>query len=175
MYLITYSQADLDIVPTWEEFSRIVLDSFSNADPSSHVEVVQWACSQEGHRNGGIHYHMAVKLSARRRWLKVHNYLEERHLVKVNCNDKHCNYYSAWRYTTKEDAHFIQFESHPDLSNSSKPCTSAASRALSRKNSSEGNASGKRKSRNGRERLSVFDVSQLVLEKGIRTRLQLLE
>ena len=29
VYLITYSQADLDIVPTREEFSRIVLDSFS--------------------------------------------------------------------------------------------------------------------------------------------------
>ena len=35
VYLITYSQADLDLVPTREEFSAIVLDSFSNADPSS--------------------------------------------------------------------------------------------------------------------------------------------
>ena len=94
MYLITYSQADLDIVPTRKEFSRIVLDTFSNANPPSRVEVVQWVCSQEGHRNGGIHYHMAVKLSARRRWLKGHNYLEERHGVKVNFSDKHCNYYS---------------------------------------------------------------------------------
>ena len=98
VYLITYSQANLHIVPTQEEFSRIVLDSFSNADPCSGVEVVQWACSQEGHRHGGIHYHMAVKLSARRHWLKVRNYLEERHRVKD------CNYYSAWHYTTKEDA-----------------------------------------------------------------------
>ena len=174
VYLITYSQADLDIVPTREEFSRIVLDSFSNADPSSRVEVVQWVCSQEGHRDGGIHYHMAVKLSARRRWLKIRNFLEERHRVKVNFSDKHCNYYSAWRYTTKEDAHFIQSESHPDLSNFSEPCTSAASRALSRKSSSEGNGSGKGKSRKGRKRLSLFDVSQIDVEKGIRTRLQLL-
>ena len=44
----------------------------------------------------------------------------------------------------KEDANFIQSESHPDLSNSSEPCK--ASRALSRKSSSEGNASGKGKS-----------------------------
>ena len=144
VYSITYSQADLDIVRTREEFSRIVLDSFSNADPSSRVEVVQWACIQEGHRDGVIHYHMAVKLSARRRWLNVRNYLEERHRVKVNFSDKRCNYYSAWRYTTKEDANSIQSESHPDLSNSSEPCK--ASRALSRKSSSEGNASGKGKS-----------------------------
>ena len=79
VYLITYSQADLDLVPTREEFSAIVLDSFSNADPSSPVEVVHWACSKEEHRDGGSHYHMAVKLSARRRWLKVRNYLEQRH------------------------------------------------------------------------------------------------
>ena len=50
-------------VRTREEFSAIVLDSFSNADPSSPVEVVQWACSKEGHRDGGSHYHMAVNLS----------------------------------------------------------------------------------------------------------------
>ena len=174
VYLITYSQADLDLVPTREEFSRIVLDSFSNADPSTGVEVLQWACSQEEHRDGGFHYHMAVKLSARRRWLKVRNYLEDRHRVKVHFSDKHCNYYSAWRYITKEDAHFIQSESHPDLSNSSEPCTSAASRAVLHKRSSEGDASGRGKRRKGRKRLSVFDVSQIAVEKGIRTRLELL-
>ena len=65
VYLITYSQADLDLVPTREEFSAIVLDSFSNTDPSSPLEVVQWACSKEEHRDVGSHYHMAVKLSVR--------------------------------------------------------------------------------------------------------------
>ncbi|KAJ7376296.1 hypothetical protein OS493_035657 [Desmophyllum pertusum] len=67
VYLITYSQADVDLVPTREEFSRVVLESFANADPCSRCEVVQWVCSQEAHRERGIHYHMAVKLSARRR------------------------------------------------------------------------------------------------------------
>ena len=56
VYLITYSQTDLDLVPTREEFSAIVLDSFSNADPFSPVEEVQWACSNEEHRDGGSHY-----------------------------------------------------------------------------------------------------------------------
>ena len=174
VYLITYSQADLDLVPTREEFSAIVLDSFSNADPSSPVEVVHWACSKEEHRDGGSHYHMAVKLSARRRWLKARNYLEQRHGVKVNFSDRHCNYYSAWRYTTKEDADFIQSESHPDLSNSSEPCTSAASRAVSRKRSSEVSTSGRRTSRKGRKSLSIFYVSQIAVQRGIRTRLELL-
>ena len=105
VYLITYSQANLHSVLTQEEFSRIVLDSFSNADTCSHVEEVQWACSQEEHRDGGIHYHMAVKLSARCRWLKVRNYLEDRHRVKVNFSDKHCNYY--WCYTTGVKCYFV--------------------------------------------------------------------
>ena len=33
VYLIPYSQADVDVVPTREELSRVVLDSFKNADP----------------------------------------------------------------------------------------------------------------------------------------------
>ena len=116
---------------------------------------------------------MAVKLSARRHWLKVCNYLEQRHGVKVNFSDRHCNYYySAWHYTTKEDADFIQSESHPDLSHSSEPCTSAASRAVSRKRSSGASTSGRRTSRKGRKSLSIFDVSQIAVKIGIRTRLE---
>ena len=160
VYLITYSQADLDLVPTREEFSAIVLDSFSNADPSSPVKVVQWACSKEEDRDGGSHYHVAVKLSARRRWLKVRNYLERRHGVKVNLSDRHCNYYSAWHYTTKEDA---------DLSHSSEPCTSAGSRVVSWKRSSGVSTSDRRTSRKGPKSLSIFYVSQIAVEIGIRT------
>ena len=117
---------------------------------------------------------MAIKLSTRRRWLKVRNYLEQRHGVKVNFSDRHCNYYSSWRYTTKEDANFIQSESYPDLSNSSEPCASAASRALSRKRSSGVSTGGRETSRKGRKSVSIFDVSQIAVKINIRTRLELL-
>ena len=173
-YLITYSQADLDLLPTREEFSAIVLDSFSNADPSSPVEVLQWECSKEEHRDSGSHYHVAVKLSTRRRWLKIRNYLEQRHGVKVNFSDRHCNYYYAWRYTTKEDVDFIQSESHPDLSNSSNPCTSAASRTVSRKRSSGVSTRGRRTNRKGQTSVSIFYVSQIAVKIGIRTWFELL-
>ena len=33
IYLLTYSRANLELVPTREEFSRLVLDSFQNSDP----------------------------------------------------------------------------------------------------------------------------------------------
>ena len=94
--------------------------------------------------------------------------------MKIYFSDRHCNYYSAGEDTPKEDADFIQSESHPDLSNSSEPCTSAASRAVSRNRSSGVLTSCRRTSRKGRKSLSIFDVSQIAVKIGIRTRLQLL-
>ena len=84
IYLITYSRANEDIVPNQESFVQLVRDSFDNADPLTRCGIVRWVCSQERHRDGDIHYHMAVKLNARRRWLKIHNYLGERHRVKMH-------------------------------------------------------------------------------------------
>ena len=83
-------------------------------------------CSQEQHRDGGIYYHMAVKLNARRRWLKIRNYLDERHGVKVNFSARYSNYYSAWQYTTKEDESYLQSDNHPDMTSTPAPNTSRA-------------------------------------------------
>ena len=94
IYLITYSRANEDIVPNQESFVQLVRDSFDNADPLTRCGIVRWVCSQERHRDGDIHYHMAVKLNARRRWLKIHNYLDERQRVKMHLSAHHSNYYS---------------------------------------------------------------------------------
>ena len=67
IYLITYSQANEEIVPNREIFVQLVLDSFDNTDSLTRCEILQWVCSQERYRDGAIHYHMAVKLNARRR------------------------------------------------------------------------------------------------------------
>ena len=40
MYLITYSRANLEIVPTREAFARIILDKFENAVPAC-----PWRCT----------------------------------------------------------------------------------------------------------------------------------
>ena len=95
VYLITYSQADTEIVSSHYSFAVIVLDSFQNADPRSQNQVVQWVRSEESHKEGGIHYHMAVKLDQNRRWLKVRNYADTKHRVKLNFSSVHANYYSA--------------------------------------------------------------------------------
>lgn len=167
VYLITYSQADEQIVSSRESFAVIVLDAFENSDPETQSRVVQWVCSEESHKNGGIHYHMAVKLDRYRRWLKVRNYVDTKHGIKLHFSSVHANYYSAWKYATKEDKQYFQSPDHPDL----KPPKTQKASETRVGNGKKGQKASKRKRK---ARLSVFDVSQLVVERGIRTRTELL-
>ena len=103
VYLITYSKVDLTVVPTREAFSTLAQEAFKNVDLCSTSNVLQWACSVEPYTSGGVHHHMAIKPDSLRRWLKIRNYLELTRGIKVNFSFAHVNYYSAWRYTTKDD------------------------------------------------------------------------
>ena len=62
VYLITYSQANLEKFQTRDCFARTVVEAF-NETRSGLADIVQWVCSQEQHSSGGTHYHMALKLS----------------------------------------------------------------------------------------------------------------
>ena len=167
VYLISYSQANLEIVPTREAFARIILDVFDNVVPESNATVIHWVCSQESHTDGGLHYHMAVKLSGRRRWLRVRNYIDQEYGVKVNFSDRHDNYYSAWRYTTKEDSSSVQSTNHPDLQNDGAPITTNASCALRERRLGEGDEDNSNKKGKRKRSLSIFDVSQIAVERRI--------
>ena len=74
-----------------------------------------------------------------------------------------------WKYTTKEDSEYFESPSHPDLANSRPPQTSQASQAKVDKNGSVTKSSRKRKNR-----LSIYQVSQIAVAKGIKSRLELL-
>ena len=126
VYLITYSQADLDKFQTRDSFASTVVEAFDETR-SGLADIVQWVCSQERHSSGGRHYHMAVKLSHARRWLRLRNYLDDNHSIQVNFSFFRSNYYSAWRYTTKEDPEYVQSVNHLDLVNSAPPRTQEAS------------------------------------------------
>ncbi|XP_068757528.1 dihydroxy-acid dehydratase 2-like [Montipora capricornis] len=138
------------------------LDKIGGLPMQQLVRRCTGVCSQEPHANGGVHYHIAVKLEKRRRWLHVHNYIDRDYGIKVNFSGRHENYYTAWAYTTKEDMLAIQSENHPDLGRIGAPITSNACSA---------NRAG---SKRNRKALSIFDVSQLAVVKGIKTRLELL-
>lgn len=180
IYLITYSQADLSKVPSRESFAGIVNEAFHNTDSNSlrarnneQSVVQQWVCCQEPHtQTEGVHYHMAVKLCRRLRWIQVRHYLARRYQVNVHFTSSTPNYYRAWQYVTKEDISYIQSTNHPDLTNTRAPQTTEASVSrLSRHSSNRPRARQRQSKRKG---LSVYEVSQIAVRKGLRTRLQVL-
>ena len=193
MYLVKYSQANLEQFPTRR--GEAVVRSFH----SSNTRVMHWVCSRESHRNGGFHYHMALKLNRRRRrWLCSKKFLKEQHSISVHFSDLHYNYYSAWKYVTKEDEHVLDSNDHPDLWNYKAPktstvCSERKKSRVSRKSDDEQTESDddlhedsseaaekksadekERKSKKRKKRLTPFELSEIIVEKGIRTRTELL-
>ena len=66
VYLVTYSQANLEQFPTRRSFAQAVVTSFWKVNS----RVLQWACCRESHTlSGGYHYHTALKLDRCHRWL----------------------------------------------------------------------------------------------------------
>ena len=169
IYLITYSQVDADLFPTRQSFANIVCEAFM----SCNVVILQWVCTKENHTQSGFHFHMTVKLKERHRWKRVRDYIAKEHGVLVNFSNRHDNYFSAWKYTTKEDLEFIQSEGHPDLTDIQPPQSMRASEACRRggKSAQKGRA-GKAKCQ--KRQLSVYEVSQIAVTKKFRSRLELL-
>jgi len=124
VYLVTYSRADVEKIPTREVFTCAIVESFSVGT----AEVVQWVHCQEKHRKGGDHYHLAIKLDRNYRWIMSKHYLQSKYRITVHYSSHHHNYYSAWLYVTKSDSEFKESLEHPDLRNLGKPQTNLASR-----------------------------------------------
>ena len=159
VYLITYSQADVTRFATRDSFANAVLRAF---DPTP-ARVVQYACSRESHADGGMHYHMAIKLDRNQRWLRVKRSLEAAHNIVVNFRGTHPNYYTAYRYVTKEDGNAVHSDDHPVLHN--PPPTQAALEVLTQ---------GRGRKRKRADRLTNFEVGEIVRANQLKTRLHIL-
>ena len=122
VYLITYSQVDTTKFPTRESFAAAVVASFRA--PSANV--LHWCCCKESHKSGGIHYHLSIILNKSHQWLPAKNYLKEHYNISVHFSSVHANYFTAWKYVTKEDRDVVMSENHPDLWNSAGPSTMKA-------------------------------------------------
>ena len=172
VYLITYSQADLNKFSSRLEFAEALVVAFSH---SNHV--LQWCCCLEDHEDGGKQYHLAIKLQKKQRWLQVKRFLLGRFGISVHFSSVHHNYFSAWQYVTKSDPNYLQSDNHPDLSNGEPPRTNTAgvSSVLMREdsNSDSENGSGQR-CRKRKKRLTSLQVSEIIQEKSIKTRTELL-
>ena len=187
VYLITYSQVDTSKFPTRESFAAAVVASFRS--PSANV--LHWCCSKGSHKSGGIHYHLSLKLNKSHRWLPAKNYLKEQYNISVHFSSVHANYFTAWKYVTKEDRDFIMSENHPDLWNSAGPLTMKAhlTKAKARRtrkaasllgdtqgppNNEETDKETVVRRGTGKKRLRAFDVAEICVSKCIKTRSDLL-
>ena len=150
VYLITYSQADIEKVERRTQFSDIVLDSFCR---NGNASVLRWLCSKEEHKGQGHHYHGVLKLDCQKRWLSVRKHSHQKFGVKVHFSGKHSNYYEAWKYVIKEDNNYILSEGHQDLLNSAVPRTTIATRVK------QENHGSKRK-----RKIDALEVLEIVLK-----------
>lgn len=132
IYMVTYSRANTAIFRTRLSFANAVLEAWSVA----RVRVQHWVCSIEAHAEtdtevdtmNRYHYHMALKLTKKARWLQVRNYLDRKYGIKVHFSDTHTTYYSAYCYVTKDDKSACHSPNHPDLGTQPKTERAIATR-----------------------------------------------
>ena len=89
------------------------------------------------------------------------------HNIEVNFSSQHNDYYSAWRYVTKE-GDFVQSVGHPDLSSASAPRTT---NALSARRQRNGNRRG---SERKKAKLDNLIINEAILQNHIKNTTQLL-
>ena len=142
---------------------------------------------------------MCLKLSKNQRWLSAKKYLADEYGISVHFSSVHANYYTAWKYVTKEDKHSLESQGHSDLKDSEEPSTMRASEANYKSTAvrrrshenierevdidcsdecgqvqqeSELKKPTKAKKRKGK-RLSAYEVAEIVLRKGLQNRTEL--
>ena len=174
VYIITYSRADTVKLLTRESFGEAVLKAWKFCG----INILHWVVCIEAHANtdchsddqvNKYHFHMAVKLDKRGRWLQVKKYLNDKFGIQVHFSDQHNSYNSAYKCVTKEDSEAVHSSGHPDLTTALK--TEAAIACKKRKDKNDSRATKKKRKE---ERLTVYDVCKIIQEKGITTRLQLI-
>ena len=76
IYLVTYSRAGFNKVPTREAFAEVLAQAWMEM---TRVKIQRWVVAMEEHTTesdsseSNYHFHMAVKLERRTRWLRVRN------------------------------------------------------------------------------------------------------
>ena len=170
VYLITYNRPDLDKIPT--AFSEVVEQAWTAV---TGVKLKQWVVALEYHSDASSseawnssHLHMVLELEKRTRWTRVRKFLGNSFGIKVNFSSHH-TYYSAYKYTTKDDVEAVHSNFHPDLTSAPPPKTEQAIH--------NGNSSGKRKNpakQSQKRGLSAYQVAELIQAKKITSQLQLM-
>ena len=80
--------------------------------------VSHWVCCVKNHTEAGVHFHMAIKLKKKRRFVRVAEGLREAHGINVHFREWATFYYDAFLYVTKKDVNALRSPNHPPLVNS---------------------------------------------------------
>ena len=116
---------------------------------------------------------MAVKLFGKSRWLRVRREISvDRYGINVNFNDDEedsgYTYFTAYKYVVKSDSDFLTLVDHPEIT--ALPRTDNAI-AANRQRAKNNDQSRKRKRE---ERMSDYDLLQIIQERKFTSRLQVL-
>ena len=181
-YLLTYSKADMERFPDCTSFANCILEAFDSG--KSSAKVVQWATCIENHTDGkSKHFHMAVKLSATRRWYAVSKYLQDKHKIQVNFSNEHCGYVAAYRYVCKDKdlQEVLHSPGHTNLSQVGSPRTKNAMNKFSanaRKCRSEeptpSSSSSTKPKVSKPKRLSNTDIAEFLIKNNLKTENELM-
>lgn len=173
-YLVTYSQADLEKVPTRERFADLVVDAFLEGGEKQKAKPLHWACCQEEHADGGKHYHLCIKLSQPKRWKTVKSHVAVYHKIILHFSSAHDNYYSAYKYVTKSDKNVYHSKDHPNLADAGSPKTKNCIKAFRQKSSKSKSEKPECPKPKKPRRLSNLDVHEILLENQIKKKDELL-
>ena len=77
---MTYSQADMDKFGRQEDFASGVVESFSQG----RAKVKHWSCCLKEHKDGGLHFHLAIKLDQNERWISLKKYLLDVYAISIH-------------------------------------------------------------------------------------------
>lgn len=134
VYLITYSKANMEKVPSRELFA----DMLTRNIETSAVKVEYMSVCQESHKDGTQHFHAAVKLNGVKKWLPISRQVSECEGIQLNFQEDSAGYLKAYRYVCKSDPKIYHYNGtlqHPlnlDVGNSPKT-SKAMSGTMSRR------------------------------------------
>ena len=177
IFLITYSQADLNKFENCLSFSEAVVDAFG----AQHIK--EWACCMEPHQDGGYHYHMALSLKSSRRWGPVKRKFLQSFNVSLHFKIRNCGYVAAYRYVCKDKdiTDVLHSPGHSNMAVLKSPKTKKAMRQWSnasqqkKRNSVDENESTAPPRKIVKHpRLSNLDVSKLLINDTITSENELM-
>ena len=181
VYLITYSQADMKKMANCQAFADCILEAFSQGnktDNTTHPE--HWSCCMEDHQDGGKHYHLAIKLSAPKRWNAVKTYVSKKHGIALHFSEQPYGYHVAYKYVCKNKpfTDVLHSPGHPNLQEIGSPKTKRAftkfsDNAKRRRMSVQANNENQPSASNTKK-LSNVDVSEFIVANNIRSDRELM-